>query len=325
MHGGEPQCLAVDGDRCVAEARGGARRAPFPSPRLWDCRGVPFPHARAKRAGRCDRRTPRSVERDDGTQGFDSSRAHLYRLRLFPATALRQIYQKLSGHTHRTERIAASGDRGGRERRNAGYRGDAGLEPRGPRTHRLETLFRSRRRLWLPVEHPLLQADTIDFADVSQAPYIMLTVDEAHQTAARYWGPTGLHPNVIFVTSSVEAVRRMVADGLGVTILSDMVYRPGSLEGQGLELRNLVTPIPTMDMGLAWRNRRKWRERAESSRTSSASPSTAVFETFSPSKTSHSKRASRLGTVLTARRMTQERLKAAARAGVKNVVITRRA
>jgi DNA-binding transcriptional LysR family regulator len=95
-----------------------------------------------------------------------------------------------------------------------------------------ETLFRSRRRLWLPVEHPLLQADTIDFADVSQAPYIMLTVDEAHQTAARYWGPTGLHPN--------------------------------------------------------------WRERAEPSRTSSASPSTAVFETFSPSKSSRSKRALRL-------------------------------
>ncbi len=120
-----------------------------------------------------------------------------------------------------------------------------------------ETLFRSRRRLWLPVEHPLLQADTIDFADVSQAPYIMLTVDEAHQTAARYWGPTGLHPNVIFVTSSVEAVRSMVADGLGVTILSDMVYRPWSLEGQRLEQRNLVTPIPTMDVGLAWRKSEK--------------------------------------------------------------------
>jgi DNA-binding transcriptional LysR family regulator len=85
----------------------------------------------------------------------------------------------------------------------------------------------------------------------------MLTVDEAHQTAARYWGPTGLHPNVIFVTSSVEAVRSMVADGLGVTILSDMVYRPWSLEGQRLEQRNLVTPIPTMDVGLAWRKSEK--------------------------------------------------------------------
>jgi DNA-binding transcriptional LysR family regulator len=120
-----------------------------------------------------------------------------------------------------------------------------------------ETLFRSRRRLWLPVEHPLLQADTIDFADVAQAPYVMLTVDEAQQTASRYWASNGLHPNVIFVTSSVEAVRSMVADGLGVTILSDMVYRPWSLEGQRIEQRNLQTPIPTMDVGLAWRRSEK--------------------------------------------------------------------
>jgi DNA-binding transcriptional LysR family regulator len=48
-----------------------------------------------------------------------------------------------------------------------------------------ETLFRSRRRLWLPVEHPLLHADSIDLADVANAPYIMLSVDEANQTASR--------------------------------------------------------------------------------------------------------------------------------------------
>ena len=80
----------------------------------------------------------------------------------------------------------------------------------------------------------------------------MLTVDEANQTAARYWRPTGFSPNVIFTTSSVEAVRSMVADGMGVTILSDMVYRPWSLEGQRIELRNVAADIPTMDVGLAW-------------------------------------------------------------------------
>ena len=120
-----------------------------------------------------------------------------------------------------------------------------------------ETLFRSRRRLWLPVEHPLLHADSIDLADVAGAPYIMLSVDEANQTASRYWAPSGLDPNVIFTTSSVEAVRSMVADGLGLTILSDMVYRPWSLEGQRIEQRNLATPIPTMDVGLAWRKAEK--------------------------------------------------------------------
>src|SRR5262245_40532089 len=73
-----------------------------------------------------------------------------------------------------------------------------------------EILVRSRRRLWLPVEHPLLQAETITLSDVAKQPYVMLTVDEASQTASRYWRPAGLKPKVIFKTSSVEAVRSMV-------------------------------------------------------------------------------------------------------------------
>jgi DNA-binding transcriptional LysR family regulator len=119
-----------------------------------------------------------------------------------------------------------------------------------------ETLLRSRRRLWLPVEHPLLSKETITLDDVAHEPYVMLTVDEANQTASRYWKPTALRPNIVFRTSSVEAVRSLVADGMGVTILSDMVYRPWSLEGQRIERRNVVADIPTMDVGIAWNRSR---------------------------------------------------------------------
>jgi len=115
-----------------------------------------------------------------------------------------------------------------------------------------ETLLRSRRRLWVPPEHPLLEASSISLKDVAKEPYIMLTVDEAHQTAGKYWYGTKLHPQVVFNTSSVEAVRSLVAAGMGVTILSDMVYRPWSLEGQRLETRNVNADIPTMDVGIAW-------------------------------------------------------------------------
>ncbi len=115
-----------------------------------------------------------------------------------------------------------------------------------------ETLLRSRRRLWLPAEHPLLSVETITLEDVAREPYVMLTVDEASETAGRYWQQAGLEPKVIFTTSSVEAVRSFVADGIGITILSDMVYRPWSLEGQRIELRNVVAEIPTMDVGVAW-------------------------------------------------------------------------
>ncbi len=115
-----------------------------------------------------------------------------------------------------------------------------------------ETLFRSKRRLWLPLDHHLLKADSVPLADIAQEPYVMLTVDEAHQTAHNYWKGTGLQPRTIFNTFSVEAIRSMVAASRGVTILSDMVYRPWSLEGQRIETRNVDADIPTMDVGLAW-------------------------------------------------------------------------
>jgi DNA-binding transcriptional LysR family regulator len=47
-------------------------------------------------------------------------------------------------------------------------------------------------------------------------------------------------------------VRSLVATGTGITILSDMVYRPWSLEGDKLESREIAAAIPTMDVGLAW-------------------------------------------------------------------------
>jgi DNA-binding transcriptional LysR family regulator len=115
-----------------------------------------------------------------------------------------------------------------------------------------EILLRSRRRLWVPPEHPLLSASEVRLEDVAREPYIMLNVDEASQTAARYWDEARARPQVVFNTSSVEAVRSMVAAGMGVTVLSDMVYRPWSLEGQRIETRNVSHDIPTMDVGVAW-------------------------------------------------------------------------
>jgi DNA-binding transcriptional LysR family regulator len=115
-----------------------------------------------------------------------------------------------------------------------------------------ETLIRSPRRLWAPSRHPLLEKDRVTFADVAREPYVMLTVDEAAHTAMRYWAPTPFQPKVALRTSSVEAVRSLVANGRGVTILSDMVYRPWSLEGRRLETVTLAERIPPMDAGLVW-------------------------------------------------------------------------
>ena len=114
-----------------------------------------------------------------------------------------------------------------------------------------ETLIRSDRRLWLPANHRLLDQKAVSLTDIAEEAYIMLTVDEASNTAQRYWNQAGVRPSVRLRTASVEAVRSMVATGMGVTVLSDMVYRPWSLEGLRVERVALSTPIPTMDVGLA--------------------------------------------------------------------------
>lgn len=129
-----------------------------------------------------------------------------------------------------------------------------------------QSLTRSPRRLWVCSHHPLLSRETVSLRDVAHHPYIMLTVDEADQTAIGYWQQAGLEPNTLFQTSSVEAVRSLVANGTGVSILSDMVYRPWSLEGRRIEHIDLSDSIPTMEVGLAWARHRPLEAPAEAFR-----------------------------------------------------------
>ncbi|KVE34805.1 LysR family transcriptional regulator [Burkholderia sp. TSV86] len=116
----------------------------------------------------------------------------------------------------------------------------------------LEPVIHSVRRLWVGAHHPLLKKENVAFAEVALEPFILLTVDEAAQTAMRYWNETPYQPRVVLRTSSVEAVRSMVANGTGVAILSDMVYRRWSLEGRRIETIVLGNSVPAMTVGLAW-------------------------------------------------------------------------
>jgi DNA-binding transcriptional LysR family regulator len=116
-----------------------------------------------------------------------------------------------------------------------------------------QVLIRSRRQLWVAPTHPLAQLRSPSLKDIAQHPYILLTVDEGEQSTLRYWAKKRMSPNIAFRTSSLEALRGLVAYGFGVTVLSDMVFRPWSLEGKRIEARPVLDTIPQMDAGMLWR------------------------------------------------------------------------
>ena len=119
------------------------------------------------------------------------------------------------------------------------------------------TLTRSRRQLWLCANHPLLQKRGIRLADIQPLPYVLYNQDDTPRNTLLFWQRAGLEPNIRYRVTALEALRSFVAQGLAVTILSDVAYRPFSSEGLRIETRPLLDALPAIEIGLAWDPKRE--------------------------------------------------------------------
>lgn len=117
----------------------------------------------------------------------------------------------------------------------------------------VETLVVSPYRLWLPLGHPLADQEAIALEELAGQPLIQLMVDEIEESTRRLTAALPVKPQVAFRTRSVEAVRSLVATGAGLAILPSLVYRPWSLEGDRIEIRDVSGDLPSVQVGLAWR------------------------------------------------------------------------
>lgn len=116
-----------------------------------------------------------------------------------------------------------------------------------------ETLVRSPFRVWLSAKHRLVEHERVTMADLQQEKLIALSTDEMADVYQRWMHAEELLGNIILRTSSVEAVRSLVATDAGVAILPDLAFRPYSLEGDRLEARQITGFSHSFDVGLAWR------------------------------------------------------------------------
>ncbi len=117
---------------------------------------------------------------------------------------------------------------------------------------RRENLLKSPRQLWTSLDHPLAREKSATLREIATLPFVLLDMDEHVETVDRYWSAMRLKPKVVFRTKSIEAVRSLVAQNVGVTILSDLVFRPWSHDGGRIRRTRVSNAVPSMDLGLAY-------------------------------------------------------------------------
>ena len=114
------------------------------------------------------------------------------------------------------------------------------------------TLVSSSRTLWCGAHHRFAELPAVSLREVAQEPYIQLIGDEAEENTRRFLGAHCVKPRTLLRTGTVEAVRGYVGHGEGVTILSEMLFRSWSLEGDRLCSKLVEESVPKMEIGLAW-------------------------------------------------------------------------
>lgn len=122
-----------------------------------------------------------------------------------------------------------------------------------PESLAAEELDNYRYSVWMPAGHVLAGRDQVDLASISEFPQITLNIDEIEEASKVIWRGSGLKAKTVLRTRSVEAVRSLVASGVGVAILPDLVFRPWSLDGRRLESRPISAQLPMVKAALVRR------------------------------------------------------------------------
>lgn len=98
-------------------------------------------------------------------------------------------------------------------------------------------LFTEEMVVVIPRRHPLARKELIEPAEISELPLVLY--DQSTSTRQRldtFFRENQLAPRIIFELSSVEAMKRMVAAGLGAAIIPQSALLPGPNQVRALHI-----------------------------------------------------------------------------------------
>ncbi|WP_030614519.1 LysR family transcriptional regulator [Streptomyces fulvoviolaceus] len=114
------------------------------------------------------------------------------------------------------------------------------------------TLRASRPYVIVSAGHRLAGRESVSLAELADEPLIIYAEPPAQQNADHWFSLAGARPNIRYRTSSIEAVRSMVARGLGFATLIQSWPTNTSVEGLPLASVPLSDPLDDVELVIAY-------------------------------------------------------------------------
>lgn len=123
-----------------------------------------------------------------------------------------------------------------------------------PRRFAIERMLELPAYALLPADHRLARRRAISLEELVDEPCVLLDMPISRDYFASIFGALGLSPQVRYRTQSVEAVRSLVANGLGYTVLnhpSETLTTYDGRQTRAVKLTDSLPPAPIAAVHLA--------------------------------------------------------------------------
>ncbi|MDM0014353.1 LysR substrate-binding domain-containing protein [Variovorax sp. J22P168] len=122
------------------------------------------------------------------------------------------------------------------------------------RSVRLEPVAQLRPYALLPWGHRLAQAASLRIADLAREPLVLINLPHSREYFLSLFRDCGATPRIAHETASLEMVRALVANGLGVSLLTTRPLRDHAYDGKRIACRRLRGQLALQSVVLAYPN-----------------------------------------------------------------------
>lgn len=103
----------------------------------------------------------------------------------------------------------------------------------------------------LPAGHALAARSSLSLTTLAQEPFILINLPHSREYFLSLFRHAGVTPRIAYETPSIEMVRSLVANGLGVSLLTTRPVRDWSYDGKRVVCRRLRGPLTAQSVVLA--------------------------------------------------------------------------